>query len=155
MSFYRPATYKDGLRVLNHIRTEDKAEVEGMGLPMLHVPFGLLVSEHATYFHAGNDEPAGIAGIVRLSPSEGQIWMLCTPLITTKPHTFVRQAKKWLSSVEREYQLLWNYADARNHVHHKLLKHLGFRALRTVPTGPNALPYYEIVKLCALSERKL
>ena len=49
--------------------------------------------------------------------------MLCTPLITSKPHTFVRQAKKWLKSVEPEYKLLWNLADARNHVHHKLLKH--------------------------------
>ena len=119
-----------------------------MGLPLLHVPFGVLASEHATYFHV-DEEPAGIAGIVRLSPTEGQIWMLCTPLITTRPHTFVRQAKKWLTSVEREYSLLWNYADARNHVHHKLLKHLGFKALRTVPTGPELLPYYEIVKLCA------
>ena len=27
----RPATYKDGLVVLNHLRPEDKAEVEGMG----------------------------------------------------------------------------------------------------------------------------
>ena len=149
MHYHRPATYKDGLVVLNHLRPEDKAEVLGMGLSMLHVPFGVLASEHATFFHDGDGTPAGIAGIVRLSPTEGQIWMLCTPLITTKPITFVRQAKKWLTSVEREYALLWNYADARNHVHHKLLKHLGFKALRTVPTGPELLPYYEIVKLCA------
>ena len=149
MQYLRPATYKDGLVVLNHLRPEDKAEVEGMGFSLLHVPFGVLASEHATYFHDGEGQPAGIAGIVRLSPTEGQIWMLCTPLITSKPHTFVRQAKKWLKGVEREYKLLWNLADARNHVHHKLLKHLGFKAIRTVPTGPQALPYYEIVKLCA------
>ena len=147
MKYYRPATYKDGLVVLNHLRSEDKAEVEGMGFPLLHVPLGVLTSEHATYFHV-DDEPAGIAGVVRLSPTEGQIWMLCTPLITTRPHTFVRQAKKWLRDVEQEYKLLWNLADARNHVHHKLLKHLGFKALSTVYTGPESLPYYEIVKLC-------
>ena len=152
MKYYRPATYKDGLVVLNHLRSEDKAEVEGMGFPLLHVPLGVLTSEHATYFHV-DDEPAGIAGVVRLSPTEGQIWMLCTPLITTRPHTFVRQAKKWLRDVEQEYKLLWNLADARNHVHHKLLKHLGFKALRTVPTGPESLPYYEIVKLCASQQQ--
>jgi hypothetical protein len=146
--YYREATYEDGLRVLNHIRPEDKAEVEGMGHEPLHIPFGVLASDHATYFHVG-EEPAGIAGIVELSPTEGQIWMLCTPLITEKPHTFVREAKRWLKSVEQEYQLLWNYADARNQVHHKLLKHLGFKALREVPVGPYNLPYLEIVKLCA------
>ena len=134
--------------MLNHMRPEDKAEVEGMGHQLIHIPFGVLASDHPTYFYDDEGSPAGIAGIVRLSPTEGQIWMLCTPLITTKPITFVRQAKAWLKSVEQDYQLLWNLADARNHVHHKLLKHLGFKALRTVPTGPEALPYFEIVKLC-------
>ena len=74
-----------------------------------------------------------------IKPTEGQIWMLCTPLIVTKPHTFVRGAKAWLREVESDYKLLWNVADVRNTVHHKLLKHLGFRALRTVPIGPDAL----------------
>ena len=63
MQYHRPATYKDGLVVLNHLRPEDKAEVLGMGLPLLHVPFGVLASEHATYFHV-DEEPAGIAGVV-------------------------------------------------------------------------------------------
>ena len=145
--FHRPATYRDGLSVLNKLRPEDKAEVLGMGLPLLHVPFGVLASEHPTFFHV-DEEPAGIAGVVRLSETEGQIWMLCTPLITAKPITFVRQAAAWLAEVERDYKLLWNLADARNHVHHKLLKHLGFKAIRSVSTGPEQLPYYEIVKLC-------
>ena len=148
MTYHRPASFKDACVVLNHMRPEDKAEVEGMGFQPLHVPFGVLASEHATYFHV-DEQPAGIAGVVRLSPTEGQIWMLCTPLIQTKPVTFVRGAKAWLKEVEREYSLLWNLADARNHVHHKLLRHLGFKALRTVPCGPKALPYYEIIKLCA------
>ena len=147
--YHRPATYKDGLLVLNNIRPEDLREVHGMGSSPLHVPFGVLISEHATFFHDTDGSPAGLAGVVRLSPVEGQIWMLCTPLITTKPHTFVRGARKWLKEVEKDYDLLWNLADTRNDVHHKLLKHLGFRALRTVPTGPQQIPYFEIVKLCA------
>ena len=140
--------------VLNHLRPEDKAEVEGLGYPLLQVPFGVLFSEHSTFFHV-DEAPAGIAGVVRLSPTEGQIWMLCTPLITKHPHKFVRQAVSWLGEVEKDYQLLWNLADARNHVHHKLLKHLGFKALRAVNTGPNALPYFEIVKLCAPQQSSL
>ena len=135
--------------VLNNLRPEDKAEVEGLGFPLLHVPFGVLASEHATYFYDKDGRPAGIAGIARLSPTEGQIWMLCTPVITDSPFTFVRQATKWLKEAERDYQLLWNLADARNHFHHKLLKMLGFRAIREVYPAPYYLPYYEIIKLCA------
>ena len=145
---YRPASYKDGLLVLNKLRKEDRDEIEGMGLEPLHLPFGCIISEHSTFFHI-DEEPAGVAGVVRLSPTEGQVWMLCTPLIEDNPHHFVRNSRRWLKEVEKDYSLLWNLADARNHTHHKLLKFLGFQALRSIPSGPDNLPYYEIVKLCA------
>ena len=112
--YHRTATYKDGLLVLNNLRKEDLEELRGTGSSPLHVPFGVLISEHATFFHDTDGSPAGIAGVVRLSPTEGQIWMLCTPLIVTKPHTFVRGAKAWLREVESDYKLLWNVADVRN-----------------------------------------
>ena len=64
-----------------------------------------------------------------------------------KAHTFVRQAKLWLRE-QHEYSMLWNYCDARNTFHHKLLRLLGFKALKTVNIGPKFLPYLEIVKLC-------
>ena len=145
MKQYRPATIRDAVLVANNLRAEDKAEVEGLGHNLLHLPYGVLASDHSTVFFDRSGEPAGIAGI----SGDGQIWMLCTPVIHNEPITFVRQAKLWLTGVEHNYRLLWNLADARNHVHHKLLKHLGFKALRAVPVGPEQLPYYEIVKLCA------
>lgn len=150
MTQYRPATLRDGILVANKLRKEDRAEVEGLGRSLVDVPLGLLISEHPTYFFDKEGNPAGIAGIVRQSNTEGLIWMLCTDAIHNQPITFIRQAKSWLKSVEKDYTLLWNFADTRNHTHHKLLKHLGFKALRTVNIGPDCLPYYEIVKLsCA------
>tara|TARA_R100001463_G_scaffold132359_1_gene192995 strand:+ start:23388 stop:23867 length:480 start_codon:yes stop_codon:yes gene_type:complete len=148
MNLIREATFKDGLLVAKNIRLEDKAELEGFGEGLLSIPLGILSSEHPVVFYSPAGELAGVAGVVRLDNQVGQIWMLCTPVIMEHPITFVRQAKKWLMSIQGEYQLLWNLADARNQVHHKLLKHLGFKALRTVPVGPNNLPYLEIVKLC-------
>jgi len=152
MELYRTATVKDGFLVANQLRPEDKREVEGMGHTPFHIPLCVLGSEHATVFHAPNGEIAGVAGIVRLDDQVGQIWMLCTPVITKYPHIFVRRSKKWLKEVQTEYRLLWAYADVRNKVHHKLLRHLGFKALRTVPIGPKNLPYYEIVKLCVCQQ---
>jgi len=149
MNQIRPATIRDGLCVANNLRNEDRAEVEGMGLSLLHLPYGVIVSDHAVAFFTKEGAHAGIAGITEVGEGIGQIWMLCTPEIHKEPITFVRQAKQWLDGVQHNYRLLWNLADARNHVHHKLLNHLGFQALRTVPVGAEQLPYYEIVRLCA------
>ena len=77
-----------------------------------------------------------MAGIVPdPDPGVGIIWMLCTPEVQKEPF-IVRQAKQWLADEQRNYRLLWNLADARNHLHHKLLKMLGFKAIRSVPSGP-------------------
>jgi hypothetical protein len=149
MKLYRKATLKDGFRVLKELREDDKQEVEGMGFPLLHAPIGLLFSEHPTYIETPDGSPGGIAGVVRINEHEGQVWLLCTNHLTRFPIHTVRAGMQWLREVEKDYRLLWNLADARNHVHHKLLKLTGFKALRSVPTGPDHLPYYEIVKLCA------
>ena len=52
------------------------------------------------------------------------IWMLCTDASTEYPHTFVREAKRWVNSLLNPY--LFNQADMRNESHIKLLKLLGF-----------------------------
>ena len=146
---YRPATIKDGFEVAKNLRTDDLNELLGMGYSHLHVPFGVATSSHATTFFTRNGDLAGVAGVNPESNGQALVWMVCTPAIHNEVFTFVRQAKHWLSEVETEYSLLWNLADARNHMHHKLLRHLGFKALRAVPVGPKQLPYFEIVKLCA------
>ena len=143
--YYRPATFKDGLVVAKNLRDEDRREVEGLGRQLIEIPFGILTSDTAVAFFNKDNEIAGVAGISPDSrPGVGIVWMLCTPALTKNPVTFVKQAKAWLRE-QHHYTLLWNLADARNHFHHKLLKMLGFRALRSVPTGPDLLPYLEIV----------
>ena len=67
--------------------------------------------------------------------------MLCTPVIEQYPHTFAREAKRFIE--RREEKLLWNIADKRNKVHLKLLKFLGFKFLREINYGPNNLPFIE------------
>ena len=66
MKLYRDATVKDGLRVVNNLRPEDRSEMEGIGVSILSLPFGVLISEHAVYFFSKEGKAAGLAGIVRL-----------------------------------------------------------------------------------------
>lgn len=149
--YYRKATVKDAIEVAKNLRDEDRQEIEGLGFTPMSLPFFVLTSDVCVSFF---DEDGTIAGVGGISPdpnnsSCGVVWLLCTPVVTRKPHTVVRAASRWLREHEKNYSILWNLADARNKFHHKLLKLLGFKALRQVNTSPYFLPYLEIVKLCA------
>lgn len=146
----KKATFEDALEVAQNIRPEDKMEIEGLGHSLGALPFSVALSDVAVSFYTGDNELAGVAGICPSgTPRSGIVWMICTPALTQQPITFVRQAKKWMTEVEKDYDVLYNYTDVRNTFHHKLLKMLGFRALRMLQPAPHYLPYYEIVKLCA------
>ena len=150
MTYIRPATVSDALKVANNLRFEDRREIEGLGHSPLTLVWCAETSTHAVSFVNTEGELSGLAGIyTEDNPRVGQIWMVCTPAIEKSPVTFVRQAKQWLAEVGKDYDLLWNMMDFRNKMHHKLVKMLGFKALRYVPVAPYNLPYIEIVKLCA------
>ena len=71
--------------------------------------------------------------------------MLCTPVIQTKPHKFVREAKRWLDSLPNPY--VYNHADMRNEVHIKLLKFMGFTFVNYYVI--NGVPLISFIKPCA------
>ena len=145
----KEATIKDALEVARNIRPEDKMEIEGLGHNLGSLPFSVALSNVAVSFSDKDGIIGGVAGICPSGvPRNGIVWMICTPHLATQPITFVKQARKWLAEVEKDYDLLFNYTDVRNTFHHKLLKMLGFRALRILQPAPVYLPYYEIVKLC-------
>ena len=148
--YYRPATVEDAIRVGQNIRPEDKNEIEGLGHTVSVLPICYHQSSISVAFFNHENEIAGIAGVVDdEQPYVGQIWMICTPAIAKNPHTFVRQARKWVDGLSGSYRMLWNIADARNTLHHKFLHLLGFKTTATQYPEPYYLPYLEIVKLCA------
>ena len=145
----KEATIQDALEVARNIRPEDKMEIAGLGHNLGSLPFSVALSDVAVSFYNKDGDIAGVGGICPSGvPRSGIIWMICTPAVQTQPITFVRQAQRWLAKEEKNYDVLWNYTDIRNTFHHKLLKMLGFRALRILQPAPVYLPYYEIVKLC-------
>ena len=126
----------------SNLRRDDHRElVEGHG----HDPIKVL-SEAASwgstvYFTVPDGRTAGLAGV----HPNGAIWMLCTPAVESAPHTFAREAKRFINS--REEPLLWNIVDKRNRVHLKLLQFLGFKFLREVIHGPNNLTFIEFCRV--------
>ena len=144
--FIKPCTPQLALEVGLNLRDDDRREVEEtVGL---HAPDAVLQSHYnsahgcSVYFHDAHGKAAGVAGV---SPNN-LIWMLCTPVIETKPHTFVREAKRWLDGLPNPY--LYNHADMRNEVHIKLLKFMAFKFIQYhVHRG---VPLIYFIKPCAM-----
>ena len=125
-----------------NLRPEDYREVvEGHGHdPKLTLPIGSKQTD-SVYFTSPTGVIDGVAGV----GNKGEIWMLCTPAISTFPITFAREAKRYIES--RPEELLWNIADKRNTTHLKLLKFLGFKFLRELTHGPNNLTFIEFCRV--------
>ena len=124
----------------SHLRPDDYREItEGHGVnPLLAAVRPL--EEDNIYFTVPNGETAGMAGV----EPDGRIFMLCTPAIEDYPITFAREAKKYIESRPEPY--LWNIIDARNTVHLKLLKWLGFEFLEEFEYGPNNLTFIKFYR---------
>ena len=120
--------------------------MEGLGHDRGARPFSVAVSTTAISMLLPTGELVGVAGICPDQQDRvGSIWMLCTPGLEKAPHTFVRQARKWLKEVSKDYDVLTNLAGYDNKLHDKLLKLLGVKALRVVQPAHHHLPYTEIV----------
>ena len=133
-----PITLEAAKEVASNLLPDDRREVEeGHGLDPMEELTNVAQSGSCVYFTMPNGKTAGMAGV----EESGSIWMLCTPVIEQYPHTFAREAKRFIE--RREEKLLWNIVDKRNKVHLKLLKFLGFKFLREINYGPNNLPFIE------------
>ena len=144
-----PATKEAAIYVASNLLPDDYREVvEGHG----HDPLNALVvgvqNSDSVYFTNPDNEICGMAGVYE----GGAIWMLCTKFIYKYPHTFSREAKRYVNS--RTEKLLWNIVDERNKVHIKLLRFLGFKFLRRFPYGPNNLSFIEFCRVCTNSDRR-
>ena len=149
--FIKPCTPQLALEVGENLRRDDAREVEQtMGL---YAPVAVLQSYYhaaygsTVYFHDAHGKAAGVAGVTK----DNLIWMLCTDVIETKPHTFVREAKRWLDSLPNPY--VYNHADMRNEVHIKLLKFLGFKFIQYYVY--NGVPLISFIKPCVESQPPL
>tara|TARA_R100001594_G_scaffold65460_1_gene99633 strand:- start:9802 stop:10242 length:441 start_codon:yes stop_codon:yes gene_type:complete len=141
--YIHPITLEAAIEVASNLRSDDLRELqEGHGYDPIEYAKYAAQESSTVYFTMPNSRIAGMGGI----GEGGLIWMLCTPVIHKYPITFVKTAKGYLKSSKEP--LLHNVVDARNKVHLKLLKYLGFKFLRKISFGPNQLPFIEFCRVC-------
>ena len=137
-----PITLEAAKEVASNLLPDDRREVEeGHGLDPMEELTNVAQSGSCVYFTMPNGKTAGMAGVGK----EGDIWMLCTPVIYKYPVAFARGAKRFVES--RTEPLLWNVVDERNKVHLRLLKFLGFKFLQKISFGPNQLSFIEFCRV--------
>ena len=147
----RKATIEDAVYVSQNLRPADLSEMEGLGCSPFNCVLGVLMCEDTFAFTNYDGDLAGIGGVIPDSDGNAGIWTLCTPAIDNMGVTFFRQCKQGIDMFTKPYKMVYALCDSRNTLHHKLLKFLGFKALRSIPQPPHNIPYYEVVKLCAYS----
>tara|TARA_B100000131_G_scaffold20876_1_gene20284 strand:+ start:4191 stop:4643 length:453 start_codon:yes stop_codon:yes gene_type:complete len=137
-----PCTPELALSVGLNLRYEDRREAEetsGLCAEAAIIE-SYYNSAFSVYFTVPNGKAAGVAGVT----PHNVIWMLCTDASSEYPHSFARDAKRWVDSLLNPY--LCNQADMRNEAHIKLLKFLGFTFINYHVY--NGVPLIQFIKPC-------
>jgi hypothetical protein len=146
MKYTRQATVEDMHYLSTRLRKADVREVEALGyLPLESLLQGLRDSSKCLVMAPGG-KPVGVYGICpTASPAVGLIWMLATPELEAHQMKFLRHSKKAVSDLMGDYELVYNYTDVRNTLHHSWLKWCGAVALSKHPLGISGEEFIEFV----------
>jgi hypothetical protein len=146
----RPATVDDAVRMSPLVRDEDMAEVAAAtGSTVLQALLEGLRLSSSCYCLLKERFPVAVFGIapVEPRPGYGAIWLLGTHEIKDIRWLFLRESRSWLRELEQGYDVIGNVVDARNELHIRWLKWLGFTFIREIPEfGKAKLPFHEFSK---------
>ena len=149
MGYIRKANLKDLNYVVKNLRIMDKIEVfyQTGKKPEDAVKLCYLYTKENMAIAGDNDNPIGLCGVV----SDGCIWMVATDeLFTNKKYRIqlIRQGRKWVDNLLKNYKLLYNMVYAENDSAIKWLKALGFTFINYHEEyGTESKPFYEFLRI--------
>lgn len=150
------ATFADAHELDQSLRPEDRRELEDIsGRPALqNLLLGVLVGKPSLAIRSLDGELAGILGVAPVGLQHGAVAFAGTPVIEQRSTAFLRGSRDVLDAISRDYDTLFNVCDARNEVHHRWLRWLGFTFIRKIDHyGAAQVPVYEFARIspCATS----
>ena len=138
---------EDALHIATHMRQDDRRECEALtgAPPELILPQSIQQPGTITWEVEG--EPVAMGGITPSIPKVGVVWMTSTDAILKHKTKFLRLGHPFVSEIHKDYPILTNMVDARNALHIRWLKWLGFSFLRKVDKwGAQSVPFYEFAR---------
>ena len=127
-------------KIAPYLRQADTDELKALsGLsPDVGVSFSIANSQrgYAAYYDGELTAVFGISGEI--------IWLVGTDTITKHPITFFRTSKQIFHELTKGHNYLHNYVDARNKLHLRWLKWLGFTIEEAVNLGAEGRPFHHV-----------
>ncbi len=148
----RASTIEDIAYLAPRLRVEDVEEVLAAGGKDIHecLMDGLSSPDGCISGVDENDKPVVMFGTAPAPGADGVgiIWLLASEDIHHHRVDFLRQSRPFVEAFNRKYQLLMNFTDCRNTLHHRWLRWCGFSFINKIRgEGPGGHPFYEVVKL--------
>lgn len=146
-----PTTVDDVEYIAPRLREADRQEcLAATGKEPLEVlKMSLLIGDMTLTLTATDGTRVGLLGVAKSPlPDAGVIWLCATDDIYQYQMTFLRRSIKVLPLLHDRYPVLHNAVDARNELHMKWLKWMGFTFInRHEEWGHGKLPFYEFVRI--------
>ena len=152
--YVREATWADLPILSADLRAADIAEIKAFSG---NTPEGAIAGALNTLDSGGralvaclpNGIPAAIFGVApSVKPGVGIVWMVATNQFQSLSRQFLREGREALMDLCEGYRLIFNFTDARNSVHHRWIKWMGFTIIkRHEALGHAGLPFLEFVKI--------
>lgn len=145
----RLATEKDCIYLADNLREDDYREIQATtGLPaLLSLIHGLKKSQVPLVICDKNNKVVAMLGVVP-NGLIGSIWMVGTPDLKKISVSFLKNCQGVFKVLKNNFHLLHNYVDARNELHIRWLKWMGFTFIKKHNHyGIEELPFYEFIKL--------
>jgi len=151
--YQRPATPADIAFVADDMRPEDVAEVKAQSgaTPRDALLYCLLKSKPCMAMVGRHGSVVGVWGVIPENETAGRVWMLGRQAMLDDAgdrRTFLRQSRIELAKLQAQYPVLFNVVDARNEVHVRWLRYMGFTFICKHPNwGPEGRLFYEFVRV--------
>lgn len=133
-----------------NLRPADLAELQAsVSLPPEEALMAGLGGDACLTWFSPEGTPVVIGGVVPTDdPLTGGIWLMATPEIERLRFTFLRNVGAYVDALHALYPNLYNCVDARNTLHIRWLRWMGFSFLRRIEQyGVEQRPFYEFVRI--------
>ena len=149
--YLTPTSVNDLDYIAPRLRQADRNEcLAATGKEPLGILYqSLLLGDITLTMRTPEGERVGLCGIAP-SPfsNAGVVWMCATDAIMKHQMAFLRRSKAALDYLGADYDVLHNCVDARNTVHIKWLKWMGFSFINKHETyGVEQRPFYEFIRI--------
>lgn len=147
--YLRVATEQDCLFLSENLREDDYKEIQAVvGLPpLLSLLHGYKTSQVPLVICNEKNKVVAMLGVVP-NGLIGSIWMVGTPELKKISVSFLRNCQGVFKVLKNNFSILHNYVDARNELHIRWLKWMGFSFIKKHDNyGLEKISFYEFIKI--------